>query len=202
MVETLSFYNYQYRRDIIDKFNISSLEELQLPLQLKIMRRVQLSRSRRRGIRRSRLLYFKTSLELVTGKACGIRKLKKHNRVKSGVKINRHHYLYLFYCDLINNRFIFNFINLLFCVSQIKNLRLKFNFSKNLQGNELCILSKLRDKYIIFVPRYRKWKKRSKIRVVFSLHKNYYNFKPKIKSFILYFFLKRINLLKSIKKKK
>lgn len=202
MIETLSFYNYQYRKDMIDKFNISSLEELQLPLHLKVMRRVQLSRSRRLIIRRLRLLYYKTALELLVGRSAGICKVKKHGRVKSGVKINRHHYFYIFFCNILDNRLIFNFINLLMCVSHIYKLRLRFNFMKNLHRNKLCILSKLREKYIIFIPKYRKKKKKSKVRVLFYLRGNLNVSLLKIKRFLLYFFFKRIRLIKPLKIKR
>lgn len=195
MNESRFFFNYQYRKDIIDKFNISSVFELQLPIGIRLSKRVNLMSKPKQ--RRFRLLYSRTMFETLSGQGCAIRKIKKSSRVRSGVKINKHHHFILFYCDLVSYRVVFNFINLLFCILKFNtHVNFKYRFDC-LQFFELGVFKNVKDRCFFFLPRHKKIRDK-KTQISFFLRK-----KPRLslsslilKRILFAFFLQRLQIIR------
>lgn len=213
MNELYLFYNYHFRKDLIDKLNICSVFDLQLPLGIQISKRIHFAASARK--RRRKLLSSRARFETVTGFSCAIRRIRRSSRVKRGVKINKRHHFYDLFCDLLHTRSVFNFLIRLYTIIQFhQNSNFYFRFKRKtiskhkgkgvrrvgLLSHEFCVLRKLRERSIFFLPKHVKSKKK-KFRISF-FNKDKSNTLIKHRRLLLRLFFKRLKIIKTFIVKK
>lgn len=167
----LDFYNYQIRKDFIDKFNICDVKELNLSIQLRVHQKVQLPKLRDfTYLTKTRVIF-----ESFTGQSSAVRFVKVYDKVKNKSRmISRFFYCNL-YCTLNRLELIFNLLTILYCMVRFSR---KSNFKFfGLTGQDkqtkfiyFCNLRKLYLRHFFWIPKLKR--SRQYLSLFFYMKKN------------------------------
>jgi hypothetical protein len=193
------FFEYQYRRDMIDKLNVTCSNDLELPIFIDLRSKIHI-RCRNIRMRSIRLMKARAIFEMLSNQSSFVRRIKRHARVKTGVKIGYRNFYYLLVCSIRNKTAIFNFLTLLASIIYAHpNRNFLFSFKKKKALTEICVLRRLKSRTFFFLPRRVYRRSRSRIRVGFVLSPTVYYSNKKQHQLMLKFFLKRLRVIRKFR---